>query len=588
MRKPSRLFVRVEPGKSHTNSIDSGHIQSTTAFKSSAVGAREFGKAVLFLTTFIICGLVPLSASAVEPVPPQGVSASDGSYLDIIRVTWADVTDETSYEVFRCDTAIASSCGSAAILPADTIQFDDISDEIIGGNYYYRVKSCIVDTCSEFSATDSGYTQLAFESSFEVDSIAITDFDINGQSSVTLQPGDAATLDWSTSNAQDCVASSLPNLDAWNQAVSISTYGPKTISLSEETVADTYFLDLSCMSTLDMEAGKYVTLFVTTEPDAPFLESVIGGDGSAVLLFTATSDGGSAITAYTANCEEFSSTGESSPIEVNNLSNGTEYSCWVIARNANGDSPKSNVVTVTPVDPVVITDFQLTTNKGTQPISCGDVVVTLNWAALNESTCYGSWRESEANPDGDLTNFPSPDTVLVEDLALDEAFTLRCENSQGSVEAERPLSVKAPCLPTLIKLWNEVFPSEWPFPPSYQVIKAIPEPAVYAIMFNTSDISTAGAVGTIEYSSTRGLRLVAISTKPGDFQVADECRQYQFIDGNVIWETEGSNQFPDACRLQPDTDYYWNTTFSDGINSDSGTCTGTPCITYMKTVTVYR
>ena len=131
------------------------------------------------------------------------------------------------------------------------------------------MKSCIVDICSEYSATDSGYTQLVFESGLEVDSIAITDFDIDGQSSVTLQPGDSATLDWSTSNAQDCVASSSPNLDVWNQTVSISTFGPKTISLSAMTVADTYILDLNCMSALGMETSRQVTLSVTTEPDAP-------------------------------------------------------------------------------------------------------------------------------------------------------------------------------------------------------------------------------------------------------------------------------------------------------------------------------
>ena len=156
MRKPSKTFVHTVLGKLDSILNGSAYIQSSAAFKSSTVRASEIGKAVLILTTFIICGLVPLSASAAEPVPPQDVSASDGTYLDIIRVTWADVTDETSYEVFRCDTDIDSSCASAAILPADTIQFDDMGDEIIGGNHYYRVKSCIVDICSEYSATDPG------------------------------------------------------------------------------------------------------------------------------------------------------------------------------------------------------------------------------------------------------------------------------------------------------------------------------------------------------------------------------------------------------------------------------------------------
>ena len=755
MRKPSQVFVHVVPGKSQNVLTDSDQIQSTNAFKPSCVRAGKLGKAVLLLTTFFICGLVPfsLSASAV----PVGVSASDGEFQDIIRLTWEDVADETSYQVFRCDSDISTSCGSATELPADTIQFDDIGNEIVGGYHYYRVKSCIDAVCSDFSATDSGYTQLMFGSGLEADTIAVTSFTINDVSNITLLPLDTANLDWSTGNAQDCVATSSPNLDVWNQAISISTYGPKTISLSADTAGGTYVLDLSCMSVLGMEAGKQVILTVTTEPeapalidalgldkravlvfsargtggsaitgytakcgafsntgeaspisvdgltngteyscsviatneigdslpsiavpvtpmtvpdapvlnsavagaesaelfftsggnggdpitgfkaycgqfsavgesspitvngltngneyscvvvaingngeselsnvelvtpesvpDAPALDSITGGDGSATLFFTATFDGGSAITGYKVECDEFSNDGTSSPITVSGLTNGTEYSCSVIASNKNGPSAPSDPLSVTPSESVSITSFQLTTNKGNQPISCGNVEVTLTWEVENESTCYGSWRENKVNPLGDLTSLTSPDTVLIEDLALNEQFKLRCtDGSPVPAEQSLNLNVKAPCLPTAIRQWDEVFPFEWPYPKSYQVVKQIPEPTNLAIKFNTANISIAGAVGTIEYSSTRGDRLVAISTKPGDYQVADECREFQFIDGNLIWETGDTNLFPDACKLQANTTYYWNTTFSDGINAGSGTCTGTPCITYMNTV----
>ena len=761
MRKPSRGFVHVDESKSHNISIDSGHVQSTTAFKSPGVRAREFGKAVLFLTMFIICGLIPFSAFAIGSVAPGGVSASDGLFRDIIRVTWADVADETSYQVFRCDSDIATSCGLATDLPSDTIQFDDIGNEIVGGDHYYRVKSCINDVCSEYSATDGGYTQLMFGGrGFEDDAVSITSFTINDDSSVTLSPGDTANLDWSTGNAQDCTATSAPNLDVWNQEISISTYGPKTILLSAEIIGGTYILDLSCMSPLGMEAGKQVILTVITEPEAPtlnsfleldkravlvftangdggspitgytakcgdfsntgvapsisvngltngtqyscsviatnaigssatsnvvlvtpmtipeapvlnsavagagsaelfftasgdggssitgfeaycgefsntgesspitvsgltngneyscvvlainkngqsafsniekvtpesvpeapLLDAITGGDGIAILSFTATSDGGSAITGYTAICDVFSATGERSPIVVNGLTNGAEYSCSVIATNANGPSVASNVLSVTPGGAVSILDFQLTTNKGNQPISCGDVNVTLTWEVENASDCYGSWRESEVNPYGDLTSMTSPDSVLIEDLALDKVFTLRCvDYNQGSVEQQRTLNVIEPCLPTVIKQWRDVFNDDWPYPKSYQVFNQILEPLSLAVEFNTGDISTAGAVGTIEFSSTRGTRLVSISTNPGNYAVNEECRATHFIDGNLIWETGEANQFPDACKLQANTTYYWNTTFSDGVNADSGTCTDTPCITYMNTVTLY-
>ena len=288
MRKPSQVFVHVEPGKSQNVSTDSVQIQSTNAFKPSCVRAGKLGKTILLLTTFFICGLVPFSLSA--SVVPVGVSASDGEFQDIIRLTWEDVADETSYQVFRCDSDISASCGSATELPADTIQFDDIGNEIVGGYHYYRVKSCIDAVCSDFSATDSGYTQLMFGSGLEADTIAVTSFTINDVSNITLLPLDTANLDWSTGNAQDCVATSSPNLDVWNQAISISTYGPKTISLSADTAGGTYVLDLSCMSALGMEAGKQVILTVTTEPEAPALIDALGLDKRAVLVFSARGD----------------------------------------------------------------------------------------------------------------------------------------------------------------------------------------------------------------------------------------------------------------------------------------------------------
>jgi hypothetical protein len=50
-------------------------------------------------------------------------------------------------------------------------------------------------------------------------------------------------------------------------------------------------------------------------------------------------------------------------------------------------------------------------------------------------------------------------------------------------------------------------------------------------------------------------------------------------------ETEGSNFIYDgACELESNTDYYWNITFTDGINAGTSSCAGTPCQTWIRTV----
>ena len=88
-----------------------------------------------------------------------------------------------------------------------------------------------------------------------------------------------------------------------------------------------------------------------TVPGAPTLTSATPGNALAVLAFSApVSDGGAAITNYTATCNPgaVGASRASSPITVGALVNGTLYSCSVTATNAAGTGPASNVLTVTP------------------------------------------------------------------------------------------------------------------------------------------------------------------------------------------------------------------------------------------------
>jgi titin len=85
-------------------------------------------------------------------------------------------------------------------------------------------------------------------------------------------------------------------------------------------------------------------------PGAPTIGAATPGNGQATIAFSApASDGGSFITRYTATCGAFSASGlTASPITVIGLTNGTPYSCSVIATNAQGDSLPSASVSVTP------------------------------------------------------------------------------------------------------------------------------------------------------------------------------------------------------------------------------------------------
>jgi hypothetical protein len=88
------------------------------------------------------------------PSAPTGVSATDGTYSDHIRVTWNSASGATAYEVWRSNTSNSSS--SASKLGNYTSPFDD-SGVTSGTTYYYWVKAKNTCGTSDFSLSDSGY-----------------------------------------------------------------------------------------------------------------------------------------------------------------------------------------------------------------------------------------------------------------------------------------------------------------------------------------------------------------------------------------------------------------------------------------------
>ena len=86
-------------------------------------------------------------------------------------------------------------------------------------------------------------------------------------------------------------------------------------------------------------------------PGAPTIIAVSASSAQATLTFTApASNGGSAITGYTATCNPgaVSAVAATSPITVNGLANNVTYTCTVTAANSVGNGPPSAPTTVTP------------------------------------------------------------------------------------------------------------------------------------------------------------------------------------------------------------------------------------------------
>jgi cytochrome c peroxidase len=96
---------------------------------------------------------------------------------------------------------------------------------------------------------------------------------------------------------------------------------------------------------------------VLTAPGAPTIGAATPGNASAGVAFSPpASDGGAAITSYTATCTagatSRTASAAASPITVSNLTNGTAFACSVTATNSVGTGPASAAVSVTPNGPL--------------------------------------------------------------------------------------------------------------------------------------------------------------------------------------------------------------------------------------------
>ncbi len=192
---------------------------------------------------------------------------------------------------------------------------------------------------------------------------------------------------------------------------------------------------------------------VASFPDAPTIGIAVGGNAQASVSFIApVSAHGSPITNYTvtSNPGGITGTGTSSPIIVNNLTNGTAYNFTITATNGVGTSPASNisnsVIPVGPPDPP--TDLLVT---------AGDAQVALSWTAPSRNggvaitdyvVEYKQTSESEWFMFADGTSALTIATVSGLPNGISHDFRVRAVNTAGNSNPSSS-AIISPIAPTV-------------------------------------------------------------------------------------------------------------------------------------------
>lgn len=110
----------------------------------------------------ILVNIEPGSITVTAPAAPTGVSASDGTYTDKVRVIWNAVPNAEDYRVYRDGTALGDwqsdiSYDDHGAEPAEVVSRCGVNPRIIYHKHTYRVKARIGTEQSSLSASDTGF-----------------------------------------------------------------------------------------------------------------------------------------------------------------------------------------------------------------------------------------------------------------------------------------------------------------------------------------------------------------------------------------------------------------------------------------------
>jgi len=193
------------------------------------------------------------------------------------------------------------------------------------------------------------------------------------------------------------------------------TTGTLTCTISSLTNGTAYAVTVVATNSIG-DSGNSTTVYGTPNvvPGTPTLSSVVPGNQSLTVTWTAPLNDGTAITGYTATAVDGLSTLTCTTVlltcTISGLVNGTEYTVTLVASNAAGDSMESSSLNETPLSvPSAPTNVQVTrvfdgiTVTWTAPTLNGGAAITDYTVTGSPNDASGAVTCSWTTGDGALT-----------------------------------------------------------------------------------------------------------------------------------------------------------------------------------------
>ena len=249
-----------------------------------------------------------------------------------------------------------------------------------------------------------------------------------------------------------------------------------------------------------------------------------------------------------------------------------------------GYTVQKGVVQPPPPGSVQITSFTATPNN----LIAGGTV-SISWSTTNAVSCTPTngnliWPNVAITlPNGSVNlNLPNASTFN---------FTLECLGSGGaSTDTETvavvvnpvgtpppdPTGCPATPLSGTVSEWKNFWAEDFPWPEYSNRTFDVPRFGYRSLRFQTGNFVDNGSFTAKDTTQTAGVRLGTITECPGDFSasVPLSCRKTWGLGGSLRWATDGTTG---ACQLEPNTTYYFNLTYTDGVNSNVSSCGFSPC-----------